>query len=105
LTGQQPPLADLSPLETQQRFHTVFRQFVAAFARSGHPLVLFLDDLQWMDPASLELLQDLATHAGVHDLLLIGAFRDNEIGPGHPLLNALDAIRAGGSGTARTAAP
>jgi PAS domain S-box-containing protein len=93
LTGQQPPLADLSPLETQQRFHTVFRQFVAAFARSGHPLVLFLDDLQWMDPASLELLQDLATHAGVHDLLLIGAFRDNEIGPGHPLLNALDAIR------------
>jgi len=93
LTGEHPTVADLSPLETQERFHAVFRQFVAAFARRGHPLVLFLDDLQWMDPASLELLRDLATHPDVHDLLLIGAFRDNEIGPGHPLLVALDAIR------------
>jgi predicted ATPase len=93
LTGEHPMVTDLPPLETQERFHSVFRQFVAAFARRGHPLVLFLDDLQWMDPASLELLRDLATHPDVHDLLLIGAFRDNEIGPGHPLLIALDAIR------------
>ncbi len=93
MTGEQPPVTDLSPLETQRRFQMVFRQFVAVFARRGHPLVLFLDDLQWTDTASLELLRDLATHPDVHDLLLIGAFRDNEVGPGHPLLNALDAIR------------
>jgi PAS domain S-box-containing protein len=93
IIGEQPPVTDLSPLETQKRFQMVFRHFVAVFARREHPLVLFLDDLQWMDTASLDLLQDLATHADVHDLLLIGAFRDNEIGHGHPLLNALDAIR------------
>lgn len=93
LIGEQPPVTDLSPLETHERFQMVFRQFVAVFACREHPLVLFLDDLQWIDMASLDLLQVLATHPDVHDLLLIGAFRDNEVGPGDPLLNALDAIR------------
>jgi PAS domain S-box-containing protein len=93
IIGDQPPVADLSPLETQERFQKVFRQFVAVFARKEHPLVLFLDDLQWLDTATLELLKDLATHPDIHDLLLIGAFRDNEVGPAHPLLHTLDAIR------------
>src|SRR6202041_1345270 len=71
----------------------VLRQFVAVFARKDHPLVLFLDDLQWLDTATLDLLNELATPPDIHDLLLIGAFRDNEVGPAHPLLHTLDAIR------------
>jgi PAS domain S-box-containing protein len=93
IIGEQPPVADLSPLETQERFQMVLRQFVAVFARKGQPLVLFLDDLQWLDTATLDLLKELATHPDIHDLLLIGAFRDNEVGPAHPLLHTLDAIR------------
>jgi PAS domain S-box-containing protein len=93
IIGEQPPVADLSPLETQERFQMVFRQFVAVFARKEHPLVLFFDDLQWLDTATLDLLKELATHPDVDDLLLIGAFRDNEVGPAHPLLHTLDAIR------------
>ena len=93
IIGEQTPVTDLSPLETQERFQTVVRQFVAVFASREHPLVLFIDDLQWVDTASLGLLQVLATHPDVHDLLLIGAFRDNEVGPAHRLLGTLDAIR------------
>jgi PAS domain S-box-containing protein len=92
--GVQPPVADLSPIETQERFQKVFRQFVTVFARKEHPLVLFLDDLQWLDTATLDLLKALATHPDIHDLLLIGAFRDNEVGPDHPLLQTLEAIRS-----------
>src|SRR6202789_2265975 len=58
IIGEQPPVADLSPLETQERFQRVFRQFVAVFARKEHPLVLFLDDLQWLDTATLDLLKE-----------------------------------------------
>jgi predicted ATPase len=93
IIGNQPPVADLSPLETHERFQTVFRQFVAVFARKEHPLVLFLDDLQWLDAATLELLKALVTHSEVRDLLVIGALRDNEVDPSHPLFNSLDAIR------------
>ena len=93
IVGPQPPVADLSPLETHERFQMVFRQFVAVFAQKEHPLVLFLDDLQWLDTATLGLLKVLATHPDVRNLLLIGAFRDNEVDPAHPLVNTLDRIR------------
>jgi PAS domain S-box-containing protein len=93
IIGHQPPVADLSPLETQERFQTVFRQFVAVFARKEHPLVLFLDDLQWLDAATLELFKVLVTHPEVRDLLVIGALRDNEVDLAHPLFDTLDAIR------------
>jgi PAS domain S-box-containing protein len=93
IIGHQPPVADLSPLETHERFQMVFRQFVAVFAQKEHPLVLFLDDLQWLDTATLGLLKVLATHPDVRDLLLIGAFRDNEVDPAHPLVDTLAAIR------------
>jgi len=93
IIGNPPPVADLSPLETQERFQTVFRQFVAVFARKEHPLVLFLDDLQWLDAATLELFKVLVTHPEVRNLLVIGALRDNEVELGHPLFNTLDEIR------------
>src|ERR1700686_2460936 len=91
--GKQPPVADLPPQDTQNRFQMVFRRFLGVFARKEHPLVLFLDDLQWLDTATLDLLERLATHSEVRHLLLVGAYRDNEIGPAHPLLRTLDAIR------------
>jgi PAS domain S-box-containing protein len=93
IIGSQPAVADLSPLETHERFQTVFRQFVAVFAQREHPLVLFLDDLQWLDTATLEVLRVLATHPEVRNLLVIGALRDNEVDPAHPLVDTLDAIR------------
>jgi PAS domain S-box-containing protein len=92
--GKQPPVADLPPQDAQNRFQMVFRRFLGVFARKEHPLALFLDDLQWLDAATLELLEHLVTHPEVRHLLLVGAYRDNEVGPAHPLLRTLEAIRA-----------
>jgi PAS domain S-box-containing protein len=97
LIGKQPPVAELPPRDAQNRFQLVFRRFLAAFAQKEHPLALFLDDLQWMDAASLELLEYLATHSEVRHLLLVGAYRDNEVSPAHPLLRTLEAIRGAGA--------
>src|ERR1700682_5787362 len=93
VVGKQPPVPDLPPQDAQNRFQMVFRGFVGAFARKEHPLALFLDDLQWLDTATLDLIEHLVTHSEVGHLLLVGAYRDNEIGPAHPLLQTLDAIR------------
>jgi serine/threonine protein kinase len=94
--GKQPPVPDLPPQDAQNRFQMVFRRFLGVFARKEHPLALFLDDLQWMDRATLDLLEHLVTHSEVRHLLLIGAYRDNEVGPAHPLRRTLDAIRHAG---------
>src|ERR1700756_3973043 len=71
----------------------VVRRFIGVFARPEHPLVLFLDDLQWLDAATLDLLEDLLTQADVQHLLLIGAYRDNEVDAAHPLRRKLEAIK------------
>jgi PAS domain S-box-containing protein len=92
--GKQPPVPDLPPQDAQNRFQMVFRNFLGVFARNEHPLALFLDDLQWLDTATLDLLEHLVTHSEVRHLLLVGAYRDNEISPSHPLLRTLEAIRA-----------
>src|SRR3977135_291103 len=75
----------------------VFRRFVGVFARLEHPLALFLDDLQWLDAATLDLLEHLITHSGVRNLLLVTAYRDNEVSPSPPLLRTLEAIRKAGA--------
>ena len=62
--GTQPPVPELPPQDAQNRFQMVFRRFLGVFARKEHPLALFLDDLQWLDAATLELLEHLVTHAG-----------------------------------------
>jgi PAS domain S-box-containing protein len=95
--GKQPPVAELPPQDAKNRFQLVFRRFLAVFARSEHPLALFLDDLQWLDSATLDLLEHLVTHSEVRHLLLIGAYRDNEVNPHHPLLRTLEAIRKAGA--------
>ena len=95
--GKQPPVPDLPPQDAQNRFQMVFRRFLGVFAQPEHPLALFLDDLQWLDMATLDLLEHLVTHSEVRHLLLVGAYRDNEVGPAHPLLRTLDAIRNAGA--------
>src|SRR5882672_4419819 len=96
IIGEQPPVPELPPQDAQHRFQLVFQQFVSVFARPEHPLVLFLDDLQWLDAASLDLFEDLVTHPDVHHLMLIGAYRDNEVDSAHPLMRKLEAIRQAG---------
>jgi PAS domain S-box-containing protein len=97
IIGEQPPLPVLPPQEAQGRFQMVFRRFIGVFARPEHPLVLFLDDLQWLDAATLDLIEDLLTQADVKHLLLIGAYRDNEVNVSHPLMRKLEAIRGAGA--------
>ncbi|MEI9948882.1 MAG: AAA family ATPase [Pseudomonadota bacterium] len=94
--GDQPPIPRVEPQDAATRFHLVFRNLLSVFARQEHPLVLFLDDLQWLDTATLELLQRLVTDSESHYLMLIGAYRDNEVGPTHPLSSTLSIIRAAG---------
>ncbi|MGY8682809.1 AAA family ATPase [Bradyrhizobium sp. UFLA05-153] len=96
IIGEQPPLPELPPQRAQKRFQLVFRRFIGVFARPEHPLALFLDDLQWLDAATLDLIEDLMTQFDVQHLLLIGAYRDNEVDSTHPLTRKLHAIRKAG---------
>ena len=95
--GEQPPVPELPPQEAQRRLQMVFRRFVGVFARPEHPLALFLDDMQWLDNATLDLLEELLTHDDLQNLLLIGAYRDNEVNATDPLLRKLEAIRQAGA--------
>src|SRR5882672_6303093 len=97
IIGKHPPVAQLPPQEAKNRFQMVFRRFLGVFARKEHPLALFLDDLQWLDAATLDLLEHLVTHPEVGHLLLVGAYRDNEVSPSHPLLRTLETIRNAGA--------
>ena len=94
--GKQPPVAELPPQEARGRFQLVFRRFLGAFARPEHPLALFLDDLQWLDTATLEMLERMVTDPDVRHVLLIGAYRDNEVSSSHPLMRTLATIRDAG---------
>jgi predicted ATPase/two-component sensor histidine kinase len=93
IIGPQPAVPELMPQDAQTRFQGVFARFIGAFARPEHPLVLFLDDLQWLDAGTTSLIGSLLAAPNVRNLLLIGAYRDNEVGPAHPLTRALLAIR------------
>jgi PAS domain S-box-containing protein len=97
IIGEQPPIPDLPPQDAQVRFQAALRRFIAVFAQPEHPLVLFLDDLQWLDLATLDLLEDLLRQPDVRRLMLIGAYRDNEVNSHHPLTRKLEAIRKEGA--------
>src|SRR5262249_51792914 len=97
IIGEQPPVPVLPPQDAQRRFQLVFRRFISVFARPEHPLALFLDDLQWLDAATLDFLEDLLTQTDVQHLLLIGAYRDNEVDSAHPLMRTLKAMRQAGA--------
>jgi serine/threonine protein kinase len=79
IIGEPPPVPELPPQDTQWRFQLLFRQFIGVFARPERPLALFLDDLQWLDAATLDLLEELLSRSDLRNLLLIGAYRDNEV--------------------------
>ncbi|MCU0541230.1 MAG: trifunctional serine/threonine-protein kinase/ATP-binding protein/sensor histidine kinase [Oscillatoriaceae cyanobacterium Prado104] len=93
IIGQQQPVPELSGSAAQNRFNLIFEKFISVFATKEHPLVMFLDDLQWADSASLNLLQLLMSEAGSGYLLILGAYRDNEVFPAHPLMMALEQIK------------
>jgi PAS domain S-box-containing protein len=97
IIGEQPAVPELPQQEAQHRFHLVFRRFINVFARPEHPLALFLDDLQWLDAATLDLIEDLLTQPDVKHLMLIGAYRDNEVDATHPLVRKLQAMREAGA--------
>ncbi|MBV6623359.1 MAG: AAA family ATPase [Rivularia sp. (in: Bacteria)] len=92
IIGKQPPVAELSGAAAQNRFNLLFKKFIQVFTTKEHPLVIFLDDLQWADSASLNLMQLLMSEAESKYLLLIGAYRDNEVFSAHPLKLTLSAI-------------
>lgn len=90
--GPQPAVPDVGPVEAQNRFNGVFKSFIRVFARPEHPLTIFVDDLQWADTASLKLLEVLITDASAGHLFIVGAYRDNEVYEGHPLMDAIASI-------------
>jgi PAS domain S-box-containing protein len=97
IIGEQPPVPELDPQQAQGRFRLVFSRLIGVFARPEHPLALFLDDLQWLDGATLDLLEDLLIRSDLQHLMLIGAYRDNEVDAVHPLARKLAAIRQVGA--------
>ncbi|QIR36191.1 AAA family ATPase [Tolypothrix sp. PCC 7910] len=92
ILGIQPLVAELSGTAAQNRFNLLFQKFTQVFTTPEHPLVMFLDDLQWADAASLKLMQLLMSEREQGYLLLIGAYRDNEVFPGHPLMLTLNEV-------------
>ncbi len=93
IIGAQPPISSLTISEAQNRFNLVFQTFIQVFTQPDHPLVIFLDDLQWADPASLQLIQLLVTDPDSENLLMLGAYRDNEVSRSHPLMTTLAKIK------------
>src|SRR5919199_1045930 len=93
LIDKQPEVPELEGSTAQNRFNLLFQKFIRVFATSEHPLVIFLDDLQWADSASLKLMQLFMSDRDTHYLLLIGAYRNNEVSATHPLMLTLEEIR------------
>lgn len=96
ILGRAPPLPELAPTASRARLVRVVQQFLRAVSSSGHPLVIFLDDLQWADLASLELLEAILDDSACERLLVIGAYRTSEVGAAHPLNSTLRAIEQTG---------
>ncbi|MDJ0990954.1 MAG: AAA family ATPase [Desulfobacterales bacterium] len=96
IMGEQPEVPELGGAEFQNRFYYVFRRFISVIARQEHPLVVFLDDLQWIDAASMQLLTLILQDPDLTHLLVIGAYRDNEVDANHRLKQGIDELTKGG---------
>jgi len=105
LFGSQKPPPSVGPAEAQARFDQAFRTFLRVLARPEHPLVLFVDDLQWADLASLQLFESLASDSSPAHLLVLGAYRDNEVSAGHPLTASLGRLETLGRRPAMLSLP
>ncbi|MEH2252205.1 AAA family ATPase [Nostoc sp.] len=97
IVGKQPPVPEVGATEAQNRFHRIFGQFVRVFCSKSHPLVIFLDDLQWIDSATLKLIELMLLDEQAQSLFMIGAYRDNEVNPTHPLALTLERLRKQGA--------
>ncbi|PSB43921.1 serine/threonine protein kinase [Cyanosarcina cf. burmensis CCALA 770] len=97
IIGKQPPVPEVGATEAQNRFNLTFQKFVRVFCSRDHPLVIFLDDLQWIDSATLKLIELILLDEQTQYLFLIGAYRDNEVTPTHPLVLTLLELRKGGA--------
>ncbi|MGK7924412.1 MAG: AAA family ATPase, partial [Spirulina sp.] len=97
IIGAQPPAIELSGTAARDRFHWLFQAFIGVFTTPEHPLVMFLDDLQWVDSASLNLIHLLMTELDGGSLLLVGAYRDREVSPVHSLMLVLERITRAGA--------
>jgi PAS domain S-box-containing protein len=93
IIGQQPSVEQLGRTESQNRFNLVFQRFFGIFCQQKHPLVIFIDDLQWADLPSLNLIEQLMSDPDNQYFLIIGAYRDNEVSPTHPLVYTLEKIK------------
>ncbi len=93
IIGQQPPVEQLDRTESQNRFNLFFKRFLNIFCQKEHPLVIFIDDLQWADLPSLNLIEQLISDAENKYFLMIGAYRDNEVSSTHPLMHMLEKIK------------
>ncbi|MEP0873779.1 AAA family ATPase [Trichocoleus desertorum AS-A10] len=93
IIGKQSPIPEVGATEAQNRFNLTFQRFVRAFCAKEHPLVIFLDDLQWIDSATLKLIELILLDEQIQYLFLIGAYRDNELTPTHPLVLTLKSMR------------
>ena len=93
IIGKQPQVEQLGSKESQNRFNLFFQRFISIFCKQEHPLVIFLDDLQWADLPSLNLLEQLTTDPNSQYLLMIGAYRNNEVNATHPLILTLEKIQ------------
>ncbi|MDJ0546750.1 MAG: AAA family ATPase, partial [Microcystis sp. M53601_WE4] len=96
IIGPQPVVLQLGAIATQNRFNLVFKNFIRVFCSPEHPLVIFLDDLQWADLASLQLIELIMLDGDMDYLFLIGSYRSNEINSTHPLTATLDKLEQGG---------
>jgi len=94
IIGKQSPVSRLEPQERQNRFNMVLLNFLRAMSQADHPLVIFLDDLQWADPASLQILYHIMTAEQLHYLLILGSYRANEVDNTHPLMKTVAEISA-----------
>ena len=97
LIGKQPPVLEVAPQDAQNRFQLVLQRFLGAFTQPKHPVALFFDNLHWLDIATFELVEHLMSTPEVRYLLLIGAYRSNEVSPAHPLMQSIDVIRNTGA--------
>src|SRR5690606_36097226 len=97
IIGVQPDIPEVGGAEAQARFNYVFRKAVKAICTAEHPVVLFIDDLQWADSASLHLLRVLMTDNDLGYMLCIGAYRDNEVHPSHPAIITIRDIEEEGA--------
>ena len=93
IIGKQEEVQPLPPAEAQNRFNLVFQDFIKTFISEEHPLVIFLDDFQWADSASLQLIDLLLSDLELNHLLFIGAYRTSEVDNSHPFIKMLNNIK------------